>query len=255
MKDRRGGEWKDGDYNLGLLAFPFLTVLPSCSTYGERTCLYFVSVLFLSLGLLGKKSSGCNGKMKREQQCSWVTLFFLSTVLAKLNPFWCLLTMLRAALQRAPAPQGMGWNRNSWSPRGKCNSEELTTRLLPRVQSCEVSLPWDICVWVLCEGCQWPRKTPCPASEPTASYISDCVRNGVALMMRLLMSPEGFVDQSVTVNKKYFSFSLCLSAVDSELLVFRSVLEKSFKIQIASWEQGRAPDNITFRCLIPCAQF
>lgn len=56
MKDRRGGEWKDGDYNPDLLAFLSLTVLSSCSTYGERICLYFVSVLFLSLGLTEKKA-------------------------------------------------------------------------------------------------------------------------------------------------------------------------------------------------------
>lgn len=69
-KYRKGSEWKDGDTSVTQTFLLFsLTVPPSCSMYGERTCLYFVSVLFLSLDLIGKKkkkrkSSRCNGKMK-----------------------------------------------------------------------------------------------------------------------------------------------------------------------------------------------
>lgn len=56
------------------LVFLSLTVLPYCSIFVETTCLYFLSVLLLSLGLIEekkkKKRNGCNGKMKREQKCS-----------------------------------------------------------------------------------------------------------------------------------------------------------------------------------------
>lgn len=60
-------------------------------------------------------------------------------------------------------------------------------------------------VRVLCEGCNQPRKHP--ASEQTASHISGCTWNGVAVMMRLLTSLEGVIDQSVIANQKTFFFS------------------------------------------------
>lgn len=65
----RGSEQKHGACNPDLLAFLSLTVLLSRSTDVETTCLYFIAILLLSLGLIErkkkkKKSSGCNGKMK-----------------------------------------------------------------------------------------------------------------------------------------------------------------------------------------------
>lgn len=75
--------------------------------------------------------------------------------------------------------------------------------------------------------------------------------------MRLLTSPRGVIDQSVTVNQKYFFFSPPLpvhSTLDSELVVFRSVPKKSSEIQNAPWE--RNPRQCPrFKCLIPCTWF
>lgn len=51
-------------------------------------------------------------------------------------------------------------------------------------------------------------------------------------VMRLLTSPGGVIDQSVTVNQKdFFFFPLPVhSTLDTELVVFRSVQKKSSEI-------------------------
>lgn len=65
----------------------------------------------------------------------------------------------------------------------------------------------------------------------------------MAVMMRLLTSPGGFIDQSVVVNRKdvfffFFSPLPVHSPLDSELLAFWSVPKKSFKIQNALWKHN-----------------
>lgn len=131
----------------------------------------------------------------------------------------------------------------------------------PESKAVGMSPPWDMRVRVLCEGCKWPRKTPRPASERTPSYFSECVRNGVDVMMRLLTSPGGFINQFVVVNRKdvFFFFPLCLSAVLSTLncLLFGLSRRRASKYKMlpGSIIQGRGSGNITFRCLIPCTWF
>lgn len=61
----QGSEQKHGACNPDLLAFLSLTVLLFCSIYVETTCLYFIAVLLLSLGLIEKKKKKAVDAMEK----------------------------------------------------------------------------------------------------------------------------------------------------------------------------------------------
>lgn len=125
-KDREGGEWKGGGYNPDLLPFVFSTMLPTSSTYGERTHLYFVSVLFLSLGLIEKK---------KKQQMQWKNEVRTAILPGHpLFPFHCACQAqpISVSADNAPccsmacsSPLGHELKEKLLAAPRKCSSEEL----------------------------------------------------------------------------------------------------------------------------------
>jgi len=126
----RGSEQKHGACNPDLLAFLSLTVLLSRSTDVETTCLYFIAILLLSLGLIEKKK-----KKKKKQWMQWKNEVRTEMFLGHpLFPFHCACQARPICVSANNAPcgssatcsslQGRSWSRNSQQAPGTASREE-----------------------------------------------------------------------------------------------------------------------------------